>query len=165
MSTDAIVLLKQDHKEVAALFAEFEKTATTPARKRAIVATVLELLTVHTYIENEIMYPEVRDAVPDIEEDILESYEEHHVVDLLAAELAGMPQDHERYFAKFTVLMENVRHHVTEEEDEWFPKVRDALGRKQLQEMGARMVELKATAPREPEQPSAIKKAIDAVVS
>lgn len=57
MSTDAIVLLKADHKEVARLFTEFEKKATTPARKRAIVGKVLEALTVHTYLENEVLYP------------------------------------------------------------------------------------------------------------
>ena len=89
MSTDAIVLLKADHKEVARLFAEFEKRATTPARKRAIVGKVLEALTVHTYLENEVLYPQVRAEVPALEDHILESYEEHHVVDVLAAELAG----------------------------------------------------------------------------
>ncbi len=164
MSSDAIVILKDDHKEVAKLFAEFEKTATTPARKRAIVAKVLELLTVHTYLENEVFYPAVR-QLPDLEDDILESYEEHHVVDVLASELVAMEPTHERYFPKFTVLMENVRHHVQEEEQEWFPKVRSAMGRNDLKELGERMLELKPTAPRSPEQPSALKKAIDAVLS
>ena len=44
---------------------------------------MIELLTVHTYIENEVMYPRVRDLLPDLEDDVLESYEEHHVADLL----------------------------------------------------------------------------------
>lgn len=164
-STDAIVLLKADHREVAQLFTEFEKSATTAARKRAIVAKVIELLTVHTYLENEIVYPQVREQVPDLEDDILESYEEHHVVDILATELVAMDPDSERYFPKFTVLMENVRHHVKEEEQDWFPKVRAALSRSTMQEMGARMLEQKPTAPRSPAQPSALKKAIDAVIS
>lgn len=165
MSTDAITVLKADHKEVARLFAEFEKKATTPARKEQIVRKVIELLTVHTYIENGILYPEARERVPDLEQHILESYEEHHVVDLLATELDAMTREDERFEAKFTVLIENVRHHVKEEEDEWFPKLRAALGRSQLSEMGARMLELKKTAPTGPSQPSALKKAIDAVVS
>lgn len=165
MSTDALVILKKDHKEVAALFAEFEKKSTTPSRKEAIVASCLKKLTAHTYVENEILYPEVRDLVPGLEDHILESYEEHHVVDLLAAELAGMTKADERFEAKFTVLMENVRHHVREEEDEWFPQVREALTRKQLQDMGARILEAKKSAPEKPESPSALKKAIDAVIS
>ncbi len=165
MSTDAITVLKADHKQVAKLFAEFEKPKTTTARRRAIVAECLELLTVHTFIENEILYPEVRAAVPDIEDDILESYEEHHVVDVLAAELAAMDPGHERFEAKFTVLMENVRHHVKEEEEEWFPKVRTALGRKPLSDMGARMLAAKERAPRSPKAPGEIKAAIDDITS
>lgn len=151
MSTDAIVVLKNDHKQVAALFREFEKKGTTSQRKSQIVRTVLELLTIHTHIENEIMYPEVRAALPDLEDDILESYEEHHVVDVIAMELAQLPADHERFEAKTKVLIENVRHHVTEEEEEWFPKVRAGMSRSQLQDMGARMLAAKENAPRKPE--------------
>jgi hemerythrin superfamily protein len=164
-STDAIVVLKKDHKEVAGLFAEFEKKTTTKARRGAIVAKVLRLLAVHTHIENTIMYPEVVKALPEVKDDVLESYEEHHVVDVLSSELAGMTPDDERFVAKFTVLMENVRHHVREEEDEWFPIVRKGMSRTQLREMGARMVAAKKTAPEGPTPPSALKKVIDAVVS
>jgi hemerythrin-like domain-containing protein len=119
---------------------------------------------VHTYLENEIMYPEVRRLLPDLEDDVLESYEEHHVADLLCAELYGMQPSDERFDAKTTVLMENVRHHIEEEEQEWFPKVREGLGRKQLAELGERMAEKRKTAPRSPAQPSALKKSVDAVL-
>lgn len=61
-------------------------------------------------------------------------------------------------------MIENVTHHMDEEEQDWFPKVREGLSRAQLQELGAKMIELKKTAPR-PAQPSALKKAIDAVIS
>ncbi|EME65979.1 MULTISPECIES: hemerythrin domain-containing protein [Rhodococcus] len=164
MSTDAIVLLKEDHKEIRKLFREF-RGADDDQEKGRIVGRIIELLTVHTYIENEGMYPEVRSLLPDLESDILESFEEHHVADVLVMELAGMKPDAERFDAKTTVLIENVEHHIEEEEEEWFPKVREALGRKQLQEIGARMLELKEKAPRSPAQPSALKKTIDAVVS
>lgn len=165
MSTDAIVILRDDHKEVRALFREFEKASTTPARKGAIVKKVIELLTVHTYIENEVMYPEVRRLLPQLEDDVLESYEEHHVADVLVMELAALKPGDERFEAKTTVLIESVRHHMDEEEQDWFPKVRDGLGRNQLQDLGARLLEAKRTAPRSPAQPSALKKAVDAVVS
>jgi iron-sulfur cluster repair protein YtfE (RIC family) len=111
------------------------------------------------------MYPEVRTLLPDLEDDILESYEEHHVADVLVFELSGMSADAERFDAKMTVLIENVEHHMDEEEQDWFPKVRDGLGRKQLQDVGARMLDLKKKAPRSPKQPSALKKAVDAVVA
>jgi hemerythrin superfamily protein len=166
MSTDAIVLLKQDHKEIRKLFREFEQAGEN-ARKRKgqLVGRILEALTVHTYIENECMYPEVRKLLPDLEEDVLESFEEHHVADVLCTELAMMSPDDERFDAKTTVLIENVGHHMDEEEQDWFPKVREGLGRKQLQEIGERMLALKEKAPRKPAQPSALKKVVDAVVS
>jgi hemerythrin-like domain-containing protein len=63
------------------------------------------------------------------------------------------------------VLIENVRHHIEEEEDEWFPKVREGLGRKQLQEIGEEMLAARKKAPKRPEQPSALKKTVDAVIS
>ena len=166
MSTDAIVVLKADHQEIRKQFKRFSEAgenATTAKGK--IVDRIIELLTVHTYIENEVMYPEVRSLLPDLEDDVLESYEEHHVADVLVAELAEMTPDAERFDAKTTVLIENVTHHMDEEEQDWFPKVREGLSRKQLQELGARMIELKKTAPTTPAQPSALKKAIDAVIS
>ena len=166
MSNDAIVLLKADHKEIRKLFTDFENAGENAHKtKGKIVHRIIELLTVHTYLENEIMYPRVRELLPALEEDILESYEEHHVADVLVMELYGMQPEHERFDAKTTVLIENVRHHIEEEEDEWFPKVREGLGRKQLQEIGEEMLEAKKTAPREPSQPGALKKTIDAIIS
>ncbi|MEU7933735.1 hemerythrin domain-containing protein [Micromonospora echinofusca] len=166
MSTDAIVVLKEDHKEMRRLFKAFQDAEEGPAaRRQKLVNEILEALTVHTYLENEVMYPEIRKLLPDLEDDILESYEEHHVADVLCAELFTMDAGDERFNAKTTVLIENVLHHVEEEEQEWFPKVREALGRKQLQEIGERMIALRADAPRKPTDPKAIKKSLDAVTA
>lgn len=165
MSTDAIVLLKQDHTEIRGLFRRFQEAgedATT--RQSEIVQRILETLTVHTYIENEVMYPRVRELLPDLDDDVLESYEEHHVADVLCSELAALRPNSERFRAKTTVLIESVTHHMGEEETDWFPKVREGLGRKQLQELGAEMIEAKKKAPRSPAQPSALKKTIDALI-
>jgi hemerythrin superfamily protein len=165
VSTDAIVLLKQDHKEIEKAFKAFEKAGDAAHKEKGrLVDKIIELLTVHTYIENEVMYPRVRELLPDLNDDIDESYEEHHVADLLVMELVGMKPDADRFDAKVTVLIENVRHHVEEEEDEWFPQVRESLGRKQLQEIGAEMEEARKKAPRRPSQPSALKKTVDAVL-
>ena len=166
MSTDAIVLLKEDHKEIKRLFREFQKAGeNAKARKGQLVQQILEALTVHTYLENEVMYPEVRKALPALEDDVLESYEEHHVADVLCMELAAMSPEDERFDAKTMVLIESVTHHIDEEEGEWFPQVREGLGRKELQELGARMQELRKDAPRSPTQPGAMKKALDAVMA
>jgi hemerythrin superfamily protein len=166
MSTDAIVLLKQDHKEVRALFRQFQSAGDGAQKtKDDLVKKIVELLTVHTYLENECMYPRVRELLPELEDDVLESYEEHHVADVLCSELWVMSGGDERFDAKTTVLIENVTHHIEEEEQDWFPKVRAGLGRKQLQDLGAELLELKKKAPHSPMQPGALKKAIDAVIA
>jgi hemerythrin superfamily protein len=166
MSTDAIVVLKEDHKQIRKLFRDYRGAGEDATATKGKIATrIIEKLTVHTFLENEVMYPEVRNLMPEVEDDVLESYEEHHVADVLCMELYSMEPDAERFDAKMTVLMENVTHHMDEEEQEWFPKVRDGLGRTTLREIGAHMVELRKTAPRSPAQPSALKKVVDAVIA
>ncbi len=165
MSNDAIVLLKDDHQQVRKVFREFESAGEDATeRKGKLVDTMIELLTQHTYIENEVMYPRVRELLPDLEDDVLESYEEHHVADVLVMELAGMKPTDERFDAKTTVQIENVLHHMEEEEQDWFPKVREGLGRKTLQEIGEELLAAKKKAPTKPSQPSALKKTVDAVL-
>jgi len=165
MSSDAIVVLKADHKDIRNLFRRFQATGDKAVKKKAKIAgQIIELLTVHTYIENEVMYPDVCTLLPNLRDDVLESYEEHHVADVLCMELAGMPAEAERFDAKVSVLIENVTHHIEEEEQDWFPKVRAGLGRKQLQELGAKLERARKKAPRSPAQPSALKKTVDAII-
>src|SRR3569833_2231416 len=118
--------------------------------KRRIADSIIEELTVHAYIEEEIFYPAAREAVPETKAHVLESVEEHHVVVWMLSELVGMDPKFETFDAKVTVLTENVRHHVEEEEDEWFPEVRSAMGRKRLQELGQRMIDARSDAPKNP---------------
>jgi len=166
MSTDALVMLKDDHQEIRKLFRDFQAAGqNATSTKGKLASGIIEKLTIHTFLENELMYPEVRSRLPELEDDILESFEEHHVADILCMELYAMTPDTERFDAKMTVLIENVTHHMNEEEQDWFPKVRQGLGRASLQEIGERMIELRKTAPRSPAQPSALKKVVDAVIS
>ncbi len=166
MSSDAIVLLKNDHKEIKKAFATFEKLGDGAEKaKKDAVDRIIELLTVHTYLENEVMYPRVRSLLPELEDDVLESYEEHHVADVLVMELVGMKPSAERYDAKVTVLIENVRHHIDEEEQDWFPQVRAGLSRTTLREIGEEMEGRRKKAPRKPSQPGALKKTIEAVIA
>ena len=148
---DAITLLKADHKKVSQLFRDFKKAemAERPDRSK-IVKKVIEELSVHAAIQEKVFYPAVREEVPDLEDDILESLEEHHVMKWTLAELDAIDVDDERYDAKVSVLIEQVRHHVKEEEEVWFPKVREQMGRKRLGELGARLEQAKAGAPRKP---------------
>ncbi|MEW2416502.1 hemerythrin domain-containing protein [Streptomyces sp. NPDC046866] len=148
---DAIVLLREDHKTVEKLFKRFEKTGDEDvAERREIADSVIEELTVHAWIEEQIFYPAAREAAPDTTDHVLESVEEHHAVVWMLSELKDMDPADERFKAKMSVLMENVRHHVEEEEKDWFPDVRKAMGRNRLTELGERMEAEKAKAPRDP---------------
>jgi hemerythrin superfamily protein len=148
---DAITLLKNDHKTVEDLFKKFEKAGERATKtKRDLVDRMIKELSIHAVIEEEIFYPAVRQAVPDVASTILESLEEHHVVKWTLSELDGMSPEDERFDAKTTVLMESVRHHVKEEQDELFPQVREALGRKVLGELGDAMADRKKNAPTRP---------------
>ncbi|MEP6852772.1 MAG: hemerythrin domain-containing protein [bacterium] len=148
---DAIVLLKDDHKTVERLFKQFEKAGDDAyAVKRKLVDQIIAELSVHAFIEEQLFYPTARASVPETEDHVLESLEEHHIVKWVLSELQNLDPKDERFDAKVTVLAENVRHHVEEEEQEWFPEVRKGLGRKALQELGAKMEQAKKAAPRDP---------------
>jgi hypothetical protein len=105
------------------------------------------------------------DAIVMLKADHKESSEEHHVAGVLSAGLAAMPAGAEHFDAEPTVLIENVTRHIEEEEQDWFPRARAGLSRKQLQEAGARLEEARQKAPAAPARPTALKKAIDAVIS
>lgn len=153
---DAITLLRNDHKTVKALFTKFEKAGDNAKKtKRDLVDKMIEELAVHAAIEEQVFYPAVREAVPDAEDTVLEGLEEHHIVKWTLSELEGMGPDDERFDAKVMVLIESVRHHIEEEEDEMFPEVREALGRKRLAELGEQMEKAKTIAPTRPHPRSA----------
>ncbi|HEX6525642.1 MAG TPA: hemerythrin domain-containing protein [Streptosporangiaceae bacterium] len=148
---DAITLLKDEHKTVETLFKEFEKAGDRAVKtKRKLVDQIIEELTTHAYIEETVFYPAARKAAPDTTSHVLESIEEHHVVVWMLSELAEMDPADERFTAKVTVLIENVRHHVKEEERDWFPEVRKTMGRKVLQQLGEELAAAKLHAPKDP---------------
>ncbi len=148
---DAITLLRNDHKTVEALFKRFEKAGDSAyVEKRQIVDRIIEELAVHASIEEQIFYPAARTLVPGTEDIALESLEEHHIVKWVLSELEGLDAKAERFDAKVTVLIENVRHHVEEEQTEFFPKVRDALSRTQLADIGDALAAAKKSAPTHP---------------
>ncbi|MFF0413278.1 hemerythrin domain-containing protein [Kitasatospora sp. NPDC004745] len=164
MSNDAIVLLREDHKEARRLFREYRSLADADGdgdrdgqdghgndrARREAVERIVEALTVHTYLEDELVYPRIRREVPGLAEEMDRAKEEHHVADLLCEELSRMTPDDDGYDAKAAVLIEAVERHIAQEEDDWFPKVRAAIGRNELREIGERMQAVRETAPRRP---------------
>ncbi|MFP8835277.1 hemerythrin domain-containing protein [Hydrogenophaga sp. XSHU_21] len=119
---DAIALLKADHKAVSELFAEYEK-ARSSSRKKALIAEICTALSVHAQIEEEIFYPAVKAALKD-KLLVPEATVEHASLKDLIAQIEAVEPDTEMVEARIKVLSEYVKHHVKEEQDEMFPKVR-----------------------------------------
>ena len=135
-------LLKKQHKSVKTLFRKVDQTEDGRQRRR-LVDQIAHELKIHTKIEEEIFYPAVREVgTSKAGEMVDEAYEEHHVVDLVLAELPQVDPEDERFAAKMTVLSELVEHHADEEEDEMFPMCEKKLGRDRLQELGERMQQM-----------------------
>ena len=143
---DAVALLKQDHRTVEELFAQFKK-ASGDGRKQKLAEEICTELSIHATIEEEIFYPACEGKV---EEDLLkEALVEHDGAKMLISEIMnGEPSD-EFYDAKVKVLQEQIEHHVEEEEKRMeglFSQARaagldmDALG----EQLAARKDELKA---------------------
>jgi hemerythrin superfamily protein len=150
-ATDAITMLKKDHKAVERLFKRFEKAGDQAhVEKRDAVDGIIDALSIHASVEEQLFYPVVRATVPGTEDIALESLEEHHIVKWVLSELDSMTPQDERFDAKVTVLIENVRHHVEEEEGSLFPKVRAALGRNDLSDLGEAIANAKKMAPTHP---------------
>jgi hemerythrin superfamily protein len=148
---DAITMLKDDHHEVEKLFKRFEKAGDRAFKeKRDIVDRIIEALSIHAAIEEQLFYPVTRQTVPETDDDVLEAIEEHQIVKWLLHDLQAMDPQDERFDAKVTVLIENVRHHVEEEEQDYFPKVREELGRNDLSDLGEAMEAARKIAPTHP---------------
>ena len=159
---DAITLLEQDHQKVKKLMGEIEKTTERGTKTREqLFNKLVQELTVHEKIEEQLFYPAVKERATSkqLEELVTESYEEHHFVDMVKAEIQSTPFEAEEWAAKFKVMMENIEHHAFEEEEgKMFPKVRRAFKKDELEDLGAQMEELKQqlmeTMPAEPSQAS-----------
>jgi hemerythrin superfamily protein len=143
---DAVSLLTADHNRVRGLFARF-RTAQEADDAQALSSLAEQIVTelgVHTKIEEEIFYPEVRAAGEQLDETVAEGIEEHHVVDVLIDEVRDLTPGDDDWVAKMTVMIENVEHHASEEEDELFPATRKAFDQGTLDEMAGRLEARKA---------------------
>jgi len=118
--------LKEDHRKVKDLFEEFEESEDKREQQRLADAILTEL-TIHADLEEGLIYPAIREALDEEEQDLMdEALEEHHVVHLLINELKKMKASDDRFQAKVSVLGESVKHHIQEEEGKMLPKAEDA---------------------------------------
>ena len=137
---DAITLLKNDHRHVEKIFSQIEKG---DGNRAQLFKELMTELTVHADIEEQIFYPAVKNATQ-THDLVVESFEEHKQVKMVLADSARADKNTEEWLAGLKVLMEDVQHHVGEEEKGLFPEVeKTVLSEKELKDLGKRMEEMK----------------------
>ena len=143
VAMDALDLIKRGHKRLRKLL---EQTLEAEGAEREERLDHLRTeLVAHERMEEEVLYPRLRDEKK-THEPVLEGYEEHHVADVILDELLDVPPETDLWKAKVKVLKENVEHHMDEEEDELFKGARAALDREELNRLGERMEQIKRSA-------------------
>jgi hemerythrin-like domain-containing protein len=142
---DAIALLTEDHRQVKKMFKEYEALVDEDApddQKETVARLICQLLTVHATIEEEIFYPAAEAALEEEGADLLDEAEvEHASAKELIAQIESSSPKMPLYDARVIVLGEYVDHHVKEEENELFPKVKKS--NMDVEAVGARLLERK----------------------
>lgn len=148
---DAIKLLIEDHRSVERLFKAYERAGERAIKeKQRLADQVIRALSIHASIEEQFLYPTARKLSDKLNSQVLEALEEHHLAKATLAELEKMSPRDERFDAKMTVLIENIRHHVEEEEEDLFPKLKRLMDSADLAVLGEAMAAAKKVAPTHP---------------
>jgi iron-sulfur cluster repair protein YtfE (RIC family) len=139
---NALELLKEDHDKVDKLF---QKVKATDDREHAkLFEQIKEELDIHTHIEETIFYPVlIKEGDEELKSITMEGIEEHRQAKMFLRELASLKDDSEKFEPKLKVLMEDIEHHVQEEEGEMFPLIEEQFDSATLEELGAEMEEEK----------------------
>jgi hemerythrin superfamily protein len=147
---DAVQLIQSDHREVEKLFKEFERAehAGEPARAAAVARALVRELSVHAAIEEQFVYPALREHAGD--RPVLDALEEHHGAKVTLDEIDALPPGARRLASKVRVLAASVRRHVEEEERQLLPALSRALDARQLRELGETLLRAKEAAPTRP---------------
>jgi len=138
---DVLTFLKDEHDEAKAVFKKLEKAEGASAR--TLFDQLKRMLSLHEEMEETFFYPQLKkeEAAKDM---ILEGYQEHHVMDILMDEINALKPTDEAWEPKIKVLQENTEHHIEEEEDELFPKVRKIWDTDRRQQVGRQMQDMKS---------------------
>ena len=145
---DAIQLIRRDHRTIEQLFKAFERGAEDVETRGRVAREIIRELSVHAGIEQQLVYPALRDAGR--ERDVLEALEEHHAAKVTLAELDAMPASGERFVAKMKVVFTSVRAHIEDEERELLPALEKALDASARQELGEALEKARRVAPTRP---------------
>ncbi len=136
---DVLKYLEEDHKKVVELLTQLQKSTAATVREKKFLIVKQELY-FHEQVEQKILYPSLQKQG---KSDVLEAYQEHHVVNLLLKDIEGISFDDKMWQAKITVLLENVKHHIKEERTKLFPLTRKLFDKATREEMTEKMEMIK----------------------
>jgi iron-sulfur cluster repair protein YtfE (RIC family) len=132
---NAIDLLKEDHDKVDKLFQKVQ--ATEDSEHEALFEKIKQELEIHTHIEEKLFYPKLmEEGDEELQKLTKEAVQEHHQAKMFLRELSGLAEDSEKFEPKLKVLMEDIKHHVQEEEGQMFPMIKEQLDEYTLQMLG-----------------------------
>jgi hemerythrin-like domain-containing protein len=162
---DAVELLTEQHREVDQLWSQLEVAHRDASSVQQDVGEkIVRLLSQHDAIETMVLYPALRQALPDGDQLADHSLDEHQQVREMLAQVDGEDVAEAGVFATLTKCIQAVQHHVQEEESSLFPKLRQAIGEERLTELGDEMQKAMATAPTHP-HPHAPQSGVGATVA
>ena len=137
---DAIEILERDHRRFEQLLRKGEDTTEQArASRRDLLGTLKRELNAHELMEERVLYPALR-SHPEARAIVLEGFQEHHVADVILAELEQVATNDEQWGAKFKVLKENIEHHIKEEEGAMFRTARGIFSKDELADLAQRML-------------------------
>jgi hemerythrin superfamily protein len=148
----ALEFIRGEHDDFRELLSNYEEVDPADhSAKRTLIDELIPTVVQHSAMEEGAFYPVVREHFPELDEEIREGIEEHHVLDVIMQELRQLDATDEQFDAKMEVFAENLLHHIHEEEDELFPKIRSRMSAEQLDGLTDELLTAKEQAPAEPD--------------
>ncbi|MEU5527629.1 hemerythrin domain-containing protein [Micromonospora chersina] len=147
---DVVDVLMTDHREVEAIFVELESRQGTPEHRRQLADVVIAELVRHSVAEEAYVYPAARKALPDGDQLAEHEISEHADAERTMKELESLDPSEPRFDELLTKLTATIRHHVQEEENDLFPRLRAACAREELVELAGKVEAAKKSAPTRP---------------
>ncbi len=148
----ALEVIRRDHDGFRELLNHYEEVDPEDhSTKRSLMDELIAVVVQHSVMEERAFYPFVREQVPELDEELREGIEEHHVLEVIMHELKQLDATDEQFDAKVEVFAENLLHHIHEEEDELFPKVSSRIDDQRLDDLTDDLRAAKEQAPSEPD--------------
>ncbi|MDR7300208.1 hemerythrin domain-containing protein [Haloactinomyces albus] len=147
---DMIGMLIADHRSVEEAFQEFESGDGAPEQRRNLIDHIITELVRHSVAEEQYLYPVARESLPDGNEIADHEIAEHAEAEQTMKQLEGLDPNDEQFTTTAGELISSIRHHVQDEENDLFPKLRQSCSNERLEELGGKIQQAKDTAPTRP---------------